>query len=269
LPFGLGGGRPDAYGFSQNIFGLVRWQSDGFSVVSFDRAILEQCASWLNPVPSQDFAQARLYLGDIKHSKVSSFFNVLSFRRAAQATRGNLMLLDSISQQLHVPTQDALRVAEELLDAKLQCTLGGEYQLDQADREHSIWQSTAWSKAVGSQRARTLGFNPDEALPAPYYAAPWLQWFRGANLHLTQLPERLILVGTIEMERSPAEPTKAAPKKPDSKPEPSTAKEQKEDLPKLNLDLFNIPFQFFQGDKPKENPKDPASPKPKTDRRDF
>lgn len=154
------------------------------------------------------------------------------------------MLLDSLQSQLKVPASDSLAVAEELLDAKLQCSLGGRYVLDSA-----LWTTTAWpthflmmNSSSGSPATTYIGFDSTKCLPPPEYKAPWLEWFRGANLHLTQLPERLIAVGTIDIEPIPI---------PITATESATEKPASDSLPKMNLDLFNLPFQFFQGDKPK------------------
>ena len=250
LPLGLGGGPPDAMGFSKTIIGVWRWQMGGFSVLSFDRSILENCALYLRAVPAEDFAQGRVMIGHLEKSRLSAWFNTFWFRRAAQTTRGNLMLLDSLQEQLKVPAEDALAVAERLLDAKLQCSLGGKYVLEppKSPGMESAWGSTAWPKQIAMMNTNatrntplpSLGFDATKSLPPPEYVAPWLEWFRGANLHLTQLPERLIAIGTIDIEplvaQSPEEPTVA---------------NEKGTLPKMDLDLFNLPFKFFQGDKPK------------------
>ncbi len=50
LPLGLGVARPDIMGISRNIIGLYRWQDAGFSVLSFDRSILEGVRSVVQPV---------------------------------------------------------------------------------------------------------------------------------------------------------------------------------------------------------------------------
>ncbi len=244
LPLGLGGGPPDALGFSKLIIGVWRWQMGGFSVLSFDRSILDNCTLYLRPIPAEDFAQGRIKIGDLEKSKLSAWFNTFWFRRAAQATRGNLMLLDSLQQQLKVEPQDALASAEELLDAKLQCSLGGKYLLEPSDSNtrKAMWESTAWPKQFGMMQGKTsaLGFDSTKCLPPAEYQAPWLQWFRGAQLHLTQLPERLIVVGTIDIEPVPI-----------SAEESAAEKSNGGALPKMDLDLFNLPFKFFQGDKPK------------------
>ena len=254
LPLGLGGGPPDALGFSKLFIGVWRWQMGGFSVLSFDRSILDNCALYLRPIPAEDFAQGRLMIGDLGKSKLSAWFNTFWFRRAAQTTRGNLMLLDSLQQQLKVPPEQALATAEKILDARLQCSLGGQYILESTEPNmgKKWWESTAWPRQFAMMSGKTsfLGFDSSQSLPPAEYKAPWLQWFRGAQLHLTQLPERLVVVGTIDIEPIPQNAV-------DSTDE----KKGVGALPKMDLDLFNLPFKFFQGDKPKGdkgNEKKPA-----------
>jgi len=246
LPLGLGGGPPDVLGFSRSLLGIWRWQMGGFSVISFDRSILDSCAMHLQVAPAEDYAQGRLKIRDISTSKVASLFNTLSFRQAAQTTRGNLLLLDSMQQQLGIASEQAKVRAEQLLDAKLQCTLDGEYQF--ADGR---WITTAWPKTIRlapNTHASSIGFDSLHTVAPEGYQASWLQWFRGGQLHLTQLPERLVVVGELDMEPLPA------PKKEDNAPASEDAL-----LPNLNFDLYNLPFQFFQKDKPQKN----GDPNPK------
>ena len=250
LPLGLGGGPPDALGFSRLLIGVWRWQAGGFSVLSFDRSILENCAMHLRPVPADDVAQGRLKIGDLEKSKLSAWVNTYWFRRAAQTTRGNLMLLDSLTEQLKVEPSQSLQVAERLIDARLQCSLGGQYVLQAANAESgvSVWQTTAWPTNVmmmGSSPP-AIGFDSTKCLPPLEYKATWLEWFRGAQLHLTQLPERLIVVGTVDIEPIPVTISGGA------------NNSGRSSLPKMdiNLDLFNLPFKFFQGDKPKNDKQD-------------
>ena len=251
LPLGLGGGPPDAFGFSKLFIGLWRWQMGGFSVLSFDRSILDNCALYLRAIPAEDFAQGRVKIGDLEKSKLAAWFNTFWFRRAAQTTRGNLMLLDSLQQQLKVPPEEALASAEKLLDARLQCSLGGQYKLEPAESitRKEMWESTAWPKRIAMMNGKisSMGFDSTQSLPPSDYQAPWLQWFRGAQMHLTQLPERLIVVGTIDIEPVPP-----------SAVESTVETSRSSILPKMDLDLFNLPFQFFQGDKPKGGDKKPA-----------
>ena len=154
------------------------------------------------------------------------------------------LLLDSLQQQLKVRPEEALSTAERILDAKLQCSLGGQYVLENTDSKtpQAVWESSAWPKqiAIMGNKGPSLGFDDTKSLPPAEYQAPWLQWFRGAQLHLTQLPERLVVVGTIDIEPVPV-----------SLDELAAEKTNGSSLPKMDLDLFNLPFQFFQGDKPR------------------
>jgi hypothetical protein len=243
LPFGLGGGPPDAFGFSRLLVGAWRWTAGGFSVLSFDRSILENCMLHLRPIPAKDPAQVRLKISDLENSKVSTWVNTVWYRRGLEASRGNALLLDTIQSQFKVAPEQAKLVAERFIDAKLQCPLGGEYRLpDQPNQTNSaasqaslsFWSSTAWpsANAGGSSIPRTLGLdtNPSAAFPPQEYRAPWLGWLRGVNAHLTQLPQQLILVGEIRLQKLPPKEPVAAP--------PSG-------LPPMNFDLFTAPFKFF------------------------
>ena len=245
LPLGLGGGLPDATGFSKTFIGIWRWQMEGFSILSFHREILEGCASMVRMIAADDVAQGRLRVGNIAESRVAGWFNTLGFRQAAQATRGNLFLLDAVGQQLGLKADQAKVVSEELLDAKLQCTLNGEYRL-----KDGLWETTGWpeslSLAPGSHRS-TVGFDTLHTVPPKGYRCGWLEWFRGGTLHLTQLPERLVVVGHLDMELLPVKTANG-----------QESTEKSGGLPKLNFDIYSLPFKMFNSDKPpkKQEPKE-------------
>jgi len=263
LPFGLGGGPPDAFGFSKLLIGAWRWTSTGFSVLSFDRSILENCMLYLRPIPAEDPAQVRLMIRDLENSKVSSWVNTFWYRRALEASRGNALLLDTIESQFKVSSEQAKVVAERFLDGRLQCPLGGEYQLPASNPQDSTasgtnsqaWFSTAWPKPIAGDRSRAssnpamgLSMNPSTAFPPPEYRAPWLGWFRGAQVHLTQMPQQLILVGEFRLQKLQPQ---------------SVTNESPSSLPLMNFDLFTSPFKFFGGSNEK-----PLEEKSK-ERRDF
>jgi hypothetical protein len=171
------------------------------------------------------------------------------------------MLLDSLTEQLKVEPSQSLQVAERLIDARLQCSLGGRYVLQSANSDSgvAVWQTTAWPanlQMMGDGQP-TLGFDSTKCLPPPEYKATWLEWFRGAQLHLTQLPERLIVVGTVDIE--PLTDVNTAG---------NGNSAEGTSLPKMdmNLDLFNLPFKFFKGDKPNG---DKQNAKPTETRKSF
>ncbi len=259
LPFGLGGGPPDALGFSKLLIGAWRWQAGGFSVLSFDRSILENCMLHLRPVPAEDPAQIRGRIADLENSKLSSWINTFWYRRALHASRGNALLMDTIQTQFHIPANQSKSVAELLLDGRLQCSLGGEYQVDEAT---NLWMSTMWRSdgspdAVGSTNIMGLNENPHQAFPPADYRAPWLGWFRGGAVHLTQLPTNLVLIAKLRLQKLPPPPDN------------SEAVEPTPALPSLNFDLFTAPFKFFNKDEPKEANEPNGTNNQSKDRREF
>ncbi len=244
----MGGGPPDYLGFSKLLIGMWRWQGDGFSVLSFDRSILEQCVHQLGMVPATDPAQVRLHVKDLAGSRLSSWINTFWYRRGLATSRGNALLLDAVHQQLRVPQKDALVATERLLDCKLQCPLGGQYQIEGNDL--GVWYSTAWPAVL----------NVKTALATEGYLAPWLEWFKGGDIHLTQLPDKLVLVGQLDLQKLQVPADSTDPKA--------------NGLPSMNFDLFNLPFSILGGkDAGDGKGKDPAkkdSPKKESsERRKF
>jgi len=192
LPLGLGGGPPDAHGYSRLLFGLWRRQWDVFSVLSFDPHLLAHVSPHLIPEEAESEAQVRIRVGDLSTAQLQTWVNSLAHARSHQASLGNAKLLHALSQQLGVPRDEARSVAERLLDAKLMCTLGGDYQLAQRPGRVALWQSTHWPDPVTG------------ALPAEY-RAPLLDWFRGMEAEMTMYEDCVILHAVLDMQRKPSE----------------------------------------------------------------
>ena len=193
LPFNLGGSAPDANGFSRLPFGLWRRQGAGFSVLSFDPDLLVRVTPQIRVVDSEVEAQIRLHVGDLAQAQAKPWVNGLYYGRAGTASAGNVRLLHQLNQQLHVPMQDARKVAEELLDATLLCPLGGEFECVEEVGGAQCWQSSAW-------KDRSLTQVPEG------FQAPLLKWFRGADAHLIKLDDRIVAHIELDLERHPAEP---------------------------------------------------------------
>ena len=192
LPVGLGGGPPDAYGFSQLLFGLWRRQGAGFSVLSFDYDLLANITPQLRVVDSEQEAQIRVHVSDLSQIKFADWLNATYYHRAWQASAGNTRLMHALNQQMHVPMEDAQEVAEDLLDAELRCTLGGKYELVDEPGKARTWQSTAWPESAPS------------TIPADYQA-PLLAWFRGVDAHLNKTGDKMAAHVELDMQRKPTE----------------------------------------------------------------
>ena len=164
---------------------LHKINSGQFTLFSFQQWLLEQVRPQLHFVETKRPAQLRLDVGDVAKAKITPTLNRLSYVRTRTTSLGNLRLLKSLQQQLRVPAKDALTVAENLLDAKLVCPLGGDYVLrpqpggrGRNAQEH--WTSTALH-AVPNTSPLEMPI-PDD------YVGPPLNWFRGLKLDAAMTP---------------------------------------------------------------------------------
>lgn len=225
LPLGIGRNfaRPDYAGYSKMRIGLWRWQNDTMSLMSFDRNILEEARATVVPEQATDNAQVRLNVVDLTGSQLGRWVDSVWYERGWAASKGNVKLLNTINQQLRVRPAEALDVAEALLDVRLQCPLGGNYQLAANSFGIPVWVSTAWQEGQ-------LGAS-GERLPPEGYSAPWVEWFRGGQLHITQQPDSLAAVGQIDLVMPPL-PADLTPKEPLS-------------LPSLDFNIFSLPGKLF------------------------
>ena len=230
LPLGLGLARPDYAGFSRMIGGLWRWQSADFSLLSFNRSILDQAIPQLGINTATDQAQVRVRVADLSGSQLAQWINKQWYQRGSRSSHGNALLLDTLHQQLKVPAQDCLGVSQSMLDVKLQCPLGGEFVFDSLPLgDGGWWTCTAWPKAILDADGNVS--------PPPDYNAPWIEWFRGCQVHLTQQPDSLAVVGTFELDLPPLRV--------------QVEEEAPALLPPMNFDLFELPFKLF-GDTEKQ-----------------
>ena len=195
LPFGIGTGPVDQWGFSQLPFGIWRRQWEAFSAIALDRRLLAELTPHLYVEEVDTEAQGRLFAGDLKNSQIASLVNNLAYTRAMQASLGNARFLRMLQHQLGVAKDDALVVAEQLIDADLVCSLGGEYELKQERGMPSTWVSTGWREDPFAGR---IGMPPE-------YEAPVLKWFRGAEAELVMYADRVVLRGTVDIEREPVD----------------------------------------------------------------
>src|SRR5262245_31257376 len=194
LPFNLGGTVPDANGFSRLPFGLWRRQGGGFSVLAFEPQLLADVTPQLRVVESEIEAQIRLHVEDLSQSKIKPWIVGLYYQRGMTASAGNARFLALLQQQLHVPLEQAKSTAEDLLDARLVCPLGGEYKLtEDLNGGMKSWQSTAWAQRNGA----TVPEN---------FEAPLLKWFRGLDAHLTRSGDQLYSRIELDMQRQPTAP---------------------------------------------------------------
>jgi len=166
---------PDASGYSRSrVGGLWRWQTDRFTVYSFQRDVLAAVTPQLRFEQAPRPAQLRLNVSDPSRARMTAFLNGLGYARTRETALGNVRLLHALNQQFHVPPKACLEAAEFVLAAKLVCPLGGKYVLRDVEGGLSRWTTTGLEKSPPPS-----GLFPQA--PAGYVAPP-LNWFRGLDL---------------------------------------------------------------------------------------
>lgn len=218
------GGRPDADGFTHSIGRKVwRMQHEGFSVVATDRQRLEQLRPHLEMVEAEHAAQLRLEVADLNDTQLAAWTNALWRQRSWQASVANTRLLHLLMQHFQMPAEKAKQNAQSLLNAKLVCSLDGQYQLRGPINPDPASQDTV----------NQSGVNPDDALqsrigavdprlsPLSYFwvsdrwpndnqqaaeawsqeQSPLLKWFRGAMLEVLQEDQRFLVHGYLDISR--------------------------------------------------------------------
>ncbi len=241
LPFGIGlnFSRPDYAGYSRLLIGLWRWQNDSFSLLSFDKAIIDEAVRTLAAEASTDNAQVRMQVQNLRGTQLEGWVNSKWYDRAWRDSQGIVSLLELLERDFGIAPQDCLEAAERLIDVKVQCPMGGKYVHTQA----SGFRSTAWAELRTDEAGKAIA-------PAGYQA-PWVEWFRGGRAHVTQQPGSLSLVAEVRLEM----PKLQLP--------PET--DQPAVLPPLSFDLFSLPGQLFGGTAGKAD----AESTPRPPRRSF
>ena len=181
---------PDAAGYTYSrLLKLWRLQWDDFSILSFDQARLEELKPNLAIVPAERASHGKIRVGNIAESKLRDWANTLNYRRSWQTSLANVRMLNTLANQFRLKPELAKRVAEQMLDVKLVCSLGGEYVLKETLGGRQVWCSTAWPNFL----------NP--VIPADY-EAPILGWFRGAELEVTQAETQFAVHGFFDVKRN-------------------------------------------------------------------
>jgi hypothetical protein len=185
-------GTPDANGYQRSVIGLWRLQYAAFVLFSFQPEVLATVAPQLHFEPAKQPAQLRLHVNDVSGARIAPFLNNWGYARTRETALGNLRLVHSINQQLHVPVKECREAAEFLLAAKLVCPLGGQYVLREAPEAGSFWTSTKL------EEVRTEGGLVPQAPQG--YVAPPLNWFRGLDLHASLIDTLLAAHAEVVMQ---------------------------------------------------------------------
>ena len=183
------GAAPDAEGFTYSpILDLWRLQFGDFSMLAFDRILLQAARPFVQVEPAERPAQVRLRVGDVANSNMRGWANVLYFEHGWATSIANVKLLNMMIQQMGLPAASALTQAEQLLGVQLACPLGGQYVFAETPEGRLAWQSTAWPSFA------------DPRVPSGYLAPP-IAWFRGMKLDVYQRESQFVIHGILDIAR--------------------------------------------------------------------
>lgn len=220
---------PDGYLYSR-LLDLWRLEFEDFAALAFDRQRLESMKSMWHTVPGERMAQARLRIGNLSESHLSDLASTYFFWRSWDASMANVRLVNQLVQQFGLDPHQAWSTAEQLLELKFVCPLGGTYELQQISPTRALWVSSAWP-------------DPDAPRLPEHYQAAIFQWFRGLSADVIQTDDQFVVHAILDVQRN----------------------ETAADSPLPSFDLFKG-FQkigslsdFLQSD-PADKPNPPASP---------
>lgn len=183
---------PDPAGFSRGRLGLWRRQYGEFVLYSFQPEVLQKVPPLLKYADTEREAQFWGRIEDVSQSRAAPMINRLGYARTYQTAAGNLRLLNQLETQLHVPGAHAREAAELILDARLVCPLGGEYEYRATSEDVGYWISTAMEKLPPP--------GPFGAGAPAQFVAPPLRWFRGLEIESAVLRDRAAARLEVEME---------------------------------------------------------------------
>ena len=132
---------PDPYGYTSLMFGLTRWQGNGFSILSFQRGVLDLAAATLRPSIAARPAQIRVAIGDLAGSNLAGWIETLYRERARQTSAGNVRMMHLVSEQFRIARPDARAAAQRIVDAELIDPLGGDYRVTPVEGGVVQWRS--------------------------------------------------------------------------------------------------------------------------------
>jgi hypothetical protein len=183
----------DPQGFGRARLGLWQRTLGPFVTGSPDFDVLADITSRLELVLAERPAQLWVDVGDVGASELSELINGIGYFRARQVTGGNIHFLQRMTSQLGVPPDLALRAAEDLLDARMVCALGGEFKLEATRGGEPAWRSTAWDESA----SRLITHVPRGFMTPP------LDWFRGMQLDGSVTQEEVSAFAVLQMYRRP------------------------------------------------------------------
>ena len=155
------------------MFGEQIWadQWEDFVLFSFKPAVVSDVRPHVRKVPAERPAHLWLDIEDLTGKKFAGTVNALGYMRSRETSAAGSRMMNSLANQFRIGRPECRDLAERLLDGKLICPLGGEYELLAPGRDLEMWVSSA----LPPQNRFRLAEVPED------FQLPFLDWFRGLN----------------------------------------------------------------------------------------
>jgi hypothetical protein len=221
-------GRPrgpyDDHGITRTdgLFDLWLRRADDFFLFSFKRDVLMEVGPQLAMVEAEHPAQIRLHIDDLSDKQVATAVDGIGYMQARATSASGARFMNSLTTQLHVPPGQAREIAEDLVDGKFKCPLGGEYELIDPITQHANNNGETLpapgevagevASATGSSRQlwASTAITPENRfllteIPADY-EMPLMNWFRGLSAEMARGPDELTAHAELDMVHQDVEP---------------------------------------------------------------
>lgn len=170
------------------------WQArrDDFLLISFKPDVVQQVLPQLATVDAEAPAQAWVDVADLTGTELSHTANALGYARSREASVAACRLMNTLSNQLRVPRDQARDVAERLMDGRFVCPLGGKYELTDVEGGAAQWTSTA----IALQNRFLLAAPPED------FQLALLTWFLGLRAEMRLDADELTAHVEVDMAKS-------------------------------------------------------------------
>jgi hypothetical protein len=174
--------------------GAEAWQAKkgDFLLMSFKPDLVQEVLPQLEMTPAVRPAQVWANVTDLTGKQLLTAVNALGYQRTRETSVAASRLMNSLANQLHVPREQCLGLAEQLMGGQFVCALGGEYQLVEVPGGVPTWTSTA----IAPQNRFLLTEAPAD------FMLPVLTWFKGLRGDLTMLDDELSAHIEVDMAKS-------------------------------------------------------------------
>lgn len=146
-------------------------QAEQFLVISFKPDVIRAVQPQLAFEPAKRNAQLRVYVDDLTDKELADTVNAIGYMRARETSVAPSRLMNSLANLLHVPREQCLELAQQLVDGDFVCPLGGEYQLIETTQGLPTWSSSA----LPEKNRFLLTEVPED------FKLSLLEWFRGVS----------------------------------------------------------------------------------------